>query len=135
MNASQTQSEIFHNTSPSQKLPKPPSRAAGESEAQKAPNEGHYDLPADGGSKEMRAHGNVNCNGFSDDAEGVLSWQENTSASSIAANPPSEETQQTANSPKQVQAAAQERQQRVVQFLIEGCDELANDHQQVCYLP
>ena len=68
------------------------------------------------------------CNGFHDSANETSSQQDD-------ANPAkSMDPQQLAKGTKEAaasQAAAQERQQRLVQSLIEGCDELADDHQQV----
>ena len=75
------------------------------------------------------AHKDHNCNGFHEKADENPSQQEdgNPTKSTDRQQPAKEITEAAA-----AQAAAQERQQRLVQSLIEGCDELADDHQQVC---
>ncbi len=69
------------------------------------------------------------CNGFHDSVnEKPLQQDDVNQAKSMDHQQLAKGTKEAAAS----QAAAQERQQRLVQSLIEGCDELANDHQQVC---
>ena len=88
-------------------------------------------------SKEDEANEDYNCNGLHatasaeapQQADGLL----NTDSPPAASRAP----QQPATAPKEgaaLLAAVQERQQRLMQSLLEGCDELADDHLQVCIL-
>ena len=83
-------------------------------------------------SKELQANGDSNCNGVRAPDDSACSQAESAAPSSTNAAP-----KQSAPGQKQAgkatdRLAAQERQQQVVQYLIDGCDELSDNHQQVC---
>ena len=98
--------------------------------------EKHWSEPPALGShgKEEEANGDPKCNGVHENASSQSPQQDDGPSSSIAPPVSSKDPQQPIKGPKDgaaTQAAVQERQQRLMQSLIDGCDELADDHQQV----
>ena len=96
----------------------------------------HSALPAlESHSEQDKAGEELDCNGFHDDANAESLKQEEGPSSSDIPPAESKDSQQPAMGPTPGAAsiaAVQERQQRLMQTLIEGCDDLAEDHQQVC---
>ena len=115
-------------------LPKQPGDKA---DAQPLLGEANADSPAppvvgSGCSKELQANGDSNCNGVRASDDSASSQAESATSSSANAAPVQSAPQQKQAGDATDRLAAQERQQQVVQYLVDGCDELSESHQQVC---
>ena len=83
-------------------------------------------------SEEVQANRDSKCNGVRAPDDSACSQAGSGPPSSAHAAPEQStaEKQQVGNAADRL--AAQQRQQQVVQYLIDGCDELSETHQQVC---
>ena len=89
-------------------------------------------IEGSGCSKELLANGDSNCNGVRASDDSACSQAESATPSSAHAAPKQSAAEEKQAGNAAVRLAAQERQQQVVQYLIDGCDELSENHQQVC---
>ena len=123
---------------PSQSVAVCPKQPGGEPDAQQALGEasakGSATPVVDSvRSKELQANGDSNCNYVCAPNDSACSQAESDLSSSTEAAPRQSAAGQTQAGHATDRSAAQLRQQQVVQYLIDGCDEFSDNHQQVCW--
>ena len=85
-----------------------------------------------GHSKELQASRHSDCNGVRAQEDSARLEAESGSSSSTNAGPEQSAAEQKQAGDATDRSAAPQRQQQVVQYLIDGCDQLSDNHQQVC---
>ena len=126
--------EISQNSSGSNHTEEQPDKSVGNTKSPEPPHKPKIESSSIVNGNHRQENGEISCNGHYD-AEHCGSFEpvaySASSKSTQAVHSTLQVTEAGSNGKAASQTAMLERQQRVMQFLIEGCDELADNQQQV----
>lgn len=126
--------ELSQNSSGSNHAEGQPGESEGNTKSPKSPHKPQIESSSIVNGNHKQEDGNISCTGHHDAEHSGSSEpvaDSSGSKSTRAVQSTLQVTEAGSNGKAASQTAMQERQQRVMQFLIEGCDELADNQQQV----